>query len=155
MLSLKYRRPETQKEIRKKSRRQELMQFQTGITSAALNIRVFSNESVLRIRWPKYWSFGISLCSEYSGLICFTSWATREAQEYWSECKWKSLRHVWLFCDPMDYTVHETLQARTLEWVAIPFSRGNLPTQGLNPGLPQSNAQNSPIQDSMVCELRT
>ena len=37
------------------------------------SIRVFSNESVLRIRWPKYWSFGISLCSEYSGLICFRS----------------------------------------------------------------------------------
>ena len=58
-------------------------------------------------------------------------------------------------CGTMDYTVHGILQARTLEWVAIPFSRGNLPTQGLNPGLPQSNAQNSPIQDSMVCELRT
>ena len=26
-------------------------------------------------------------------------------------------------CDPMDYTVHEILQARTLDWVAIPFSR--------------------------------
>ena len=26
-------------------------------------------------------------------------------------------------CDPMDYTVHETLQARIPEWVAIPFSR--------------------------------
>ena len=26
-------------------------------------------------------------------------------------------------CDPMDYTVHGTLQARTLEWVAVPFSR--------------------------------
>ena len=25
-------------------------------------------------------------------------------------------------CDPMDYTVHEILQARTLEWVAYPFS---------------------------------
>ena len=35
------------------------------------SIRFFSNESVLCIRWPKYWSFGISLCSEYSGLICF------------------------------------------------------------------------------------
>ena len=29
------------------------------------------------------------------------------------------------FCDPMDYTVHEILQARVLEWVAIPFSRGS------------------------------
>ena len=37
------------------------------------SIRVFSNESVLRIRWPKYWSFsfGISLSNEYSGLISF------------------------------------------------------------------------------------
>ena len=28
-------------------------------------------------------------------------------------------------CDPMDYTVYEILQARTLEWVAFPFSRGS------------------------------
>ena len=36
-------------------------------------LRVFSNESVLRIRWPKYWtfSFSISPSSEYSGLISF------------------------------------------------------------------------------------
>ena len=35
------------------------------------SIRVFSNESVLRIKWPKYWSFSftISPCNEYSGLI--------------------------------------------------------------------------------------
>ena len=35
------------------------------------NIRVFSNESVLHIRWPKYWSFSfiISPFNEYSGLI--------------------------------------------------------------------------------------
>ena len=37
------------------------------------SIRVFSNESVLYIRWPKYWSFsfGISPSNEYSGLISF------------------------------------------------------------------------------------
>ena len=37
------------------------------------HIRVFSNESVLRIRWPKYWSFSFSIGSsnEYSGLISF------------------------------------------------------------------------------------
>ena len=36
-------------------------------------IRVFSNESVLRIRWPKYWSFSFSISpsSEHSGLISF------------------------------------------------------------------------------------
>ena len=35
------------------------------------NIRVFSSESALHIRWPKYWSFSISPSSEYSGLISF------------------------------------------------------------------------------------
>ena len=37
------------------------------------NIRVFTNESVLRIRWPKYWSFSFSISpsNEYSGLIFF------------------------------------------------------------------------------------
>ena len=37
------------------------------------SIRVFSNESVLRSRWPKYWSFSfnISPSNEYSGLISF------------------------------------------------------------------------------------
>ena len=36
-------------------------------------IRVFSNESDLRIRWPKYWSFNFSISpsSEYSGLFSF------------------------------------------------------------------------------------
>ena len=35
------------------------------------SIRVFSNESVLHIRWPKYWTFSISPSNEYSGLISF------------------------------------------------------------------------------------
>ena len=37
------------------------------------SIRVFSNESVLHIRWPKYWSFSFSMSpsNEYSGLISF------------------------------------------------------------------------------------
>ena len=42
------------------------------------SIRVFSNESVLHIRWPKYWSFSFSISSssEYSGLISlgWTGW---------------------------------------------------------------------------------
>ena len=35
------------------------------------SIRVFSNESALYIRWPKYWSFSISPSNEYSQLISF------------------------------------------------------------------------------------
>ena len=43
------------------------------LSSIFPNIRFFSNESVLHIRWPKHWSFNFSIdpSSEYSGLISF------------------------------------------------------------------------------------
>ena len=43
------------------------------LTSIFPSIRVFSNESVLHIRWPEYWSFSFSMSfsNEYSGLISF------------------------------------------------------------------------------------
>ena len=43
------------------------------LSSIFPSIRVFSNESVLPIRWPKYWSFSFSISpsNEYSGLISF------------------------------------------------------------------------------------
>ena len=41
------------------------------LPSIFLSIRVFSNESALHIRWPKYWSFSISPSNEYSGLSFF------------------------------------------------------------------------------------
>ena len=75
-------------------------------------IKVFSNESTLRMRWPKYWSFSFSIVHDYSpgqntGWVTvpfsrgssqprdrtqvshiagrfFTSWATNKTQEYWS-----------------------------------------------------------------------
>ena len=46
--------------------------------------RVYFNESVLCIRWPKYWSFSISPSNEYSGLISFRIWSLfspRDSQE--------------------------------------------------------------------------
>ena len=39
-------------------------------------------------------------------------------------------------CDPINYTVHGVFQARILEWVAIPFSRGIFSIQGSNSGPP-------------------
>ena len=59
------------------------------------SIRVFSSQSVLRIRWPKYWSFSFSISpfNEYSGLISF-------------RIDWLDLLAV-------------------LEWVAYPFSKGS------------------------------
>ena len=43
-------------------------------------IRVFSSESVLSIRWPKFWNFrfSISPSNEYSGLISFRKWGRKE-----------------------------------------------------------------------------
>ena len=54
------------------------------------SIRVFSNELVLQIRWPKYWSFSMSISpsNEYSGLISFKiDWfdllaVPRDSQEF-------------------------------------------------------------------------
>ena len=41
------------------------------LSSIFPSIRVFFNESIFHIRWPKYWSFSISPSDEYSGLISF------------------------------------------------------------------------------------
>ena len=60
------------------------------------------------------------ICADQHG-ISRPSW---EDLEGWSKVKWKSLSHVQLFAT-VDYTVHGILQARILEWVAIPYSRGS------------------------------
>ena len=41
-----------------------------------------------------------------------------------AKCKVKVIQLCPTLCDPMDYTVRGILQARILEWVAFPFSRG-------------------------------
>ena len=57
------------------------------LPSIFASIRVFSNGSVLCIRWPKYWSFSISPSNEYSGLI-YWYWLV------WSPCLSKRLTKV-------------------------------------------------------------
>ena len=48
-------------------------------------------------------------------------------------------------CDPLDYTAHGILQARILEWVAIPFSRGS--------SQPRDQTQSPTLQmDSLLSE---
>ena len=59
------------------------------------SIRLFSNEPVLRIRWPRYWSFSFSMSpsNEYSGLISF-GWnpcSPRESQESSPTPQFKSI----------------------------------------------------------------
>ena len=46
-------------------------------------------------------------------------------QYYLKDVKVKVALSCLTLCDPMDYTVHGILQARILEWVAFPFSRGS------------------------------
>ena len=95
------------------------------------SIRVFSNESALCIRWPKYWSFtfSISPSNEYLGLFSFRmDWLDLLAvQEDEQHAAAKSLQSCLTLCDPIDGSppgsaVPGILQARTLEWVAISFS---------------------------------
>ena len=49
-------------------------------------------------------------------------------------------------CDPMDYTVHELLQARILEWVAIPFSRGSFQPRDQTPRSPALQSDSLPAE---------
>ena len=76
------------------------------------SIRVFSNESALRIRWPKYWSFSISPSNEYSGLISFRmdGWISLQSvqghlkslpQHYSSKAS--ILRHSAFFTDQLSH----------------------------------------------------
>ena len=53
------------------------------------SIRVFSNESVLRFRWPKYWSFSFSISptDKYSGLLSFRT-------EVWTLCSPGTLKSL-------------------------------------------------------------
>ena len=52
-------------------------------------------------------------------IICSQRWRN----SVWSEVK--VAQSCLIFCDPMNYTIHGILQARILEWVSIPFSRGS------------------------------
>ena len=49
-------------------------------------------------------------------------------------------------CNPMNYIAHGILQARILEWVAFPFSRGIFPTQGSKPRFPTLQADSLPAE---------
>ena len=93
------------------------------------SIRIFSNESVLRIRWPKYWSFSFSICpsNEYSGLIFFRiDWlelfAVRRLDQIRSVAQSCPTLSNCMDCSPPGSSVHGIFQARVLEWGAIAFS---------------------------------
>ena len=77
------------------------------------SIRVFSNESVLHIRWPKYWSFSFSISpsNEYSGLISFRMnwldllvvWGTLKSLLQYHSSKASILWHLTFFIVQLSY----------------------------------------------------
>ena len=106
------------------------------------SIRVFSNNSALHIRWPKYWScsFSINPSNEYSGLISFrTDWLDLLAAQVEHLLHYvcaKSLCHVWSFAT-LWTIAHLALSmgfSRQESWSGVPFpTPGNLPDQGIEP----------------------
>ena len=56
-----------------------------------------------------------------------------------------------ILCDSMDYTVHGILQARILEWVAIPFRGSFQPNPGIKPRSPTSLADSLPAEPPGNC----
>ena len=118
------------------------------LPSVFLSIRVFSNKSVLHIRWPEYWSFSFSISpsNEYSELISFKmDWLdplNRGLGDYLCivlifhnqgilflkiklslQTLYNSLLDPWTVAHQS--SLHGILQARILEWVAMPSSRGS------------------------------
>ena len=126
------------------------------------SIRVSSNESVLWIRWPKYWSFSFSISPSngYSGLISFRiDWFDLAVQGTLKSLLWhhsskasilwcsaffmvqlsypymkevkvlatQSCPTLWklMDCRVSSSSVHGILQARILDWIAMPFSWGS------------------------------
>ena len=79
------------------------------------SIKIFSNESILQIRWPKYWSFSFSICpsNEYSGLISiridwFDFLAVQRTQESSPTPEFKSISSLMLsyFYGPTFTSIH-------------------------------------------------
>ena len=127
-------------------------------------IRVFSKESVLHIRWPKYWSFSFSIIpsQEHPGLISFRmDWLDLLAvqgtlksllQHHSSKAPvlWHSLSHVQLIATPWTIACQAPLSmgfSRQEYWNGLPFpSPGDLPNPGMEPESPELQADSLPIE---------
>ena len=132
------------------------------------NIRVFSSESALRIRWPKYWSliFSISPSNEYSGLISFgMDWLGLLAvqgtlksllQHHSSKVSvfqgsaffMVQLSHLYLTESESKVTQSPSMGFFRQEyWNGLPFpSPGDLPDPGIEPRSPTLQADSLPSE---------
>ena len=94
------------------------------------SIRVFSNESAVHFRWPKYWSFSfsISLSNKYSGLflwdwLVWSPCSPRDSQESSPTPQFKSINSLALslLYDPTLTSVHDYWKSDSL-WLYRPLS---------------------------------
>ena len=119
------------------------------------SIGVFSNKSVLRIKWPEHWSFSINPSNEYSGLISFRiDWfdllavqGTLKSLLQHHSSKASILRHSTFFMVQLSHTYMTTGKAKAVirwtlvgnvmsTWVgSLSLLQGIIPTQGSNPSL--------------------
>ena len=93
------------------------------------SLRVFSNESALRIRWPKYWScsFGIRPSSEHSGLISFrmdwldlpaVQWTLKSLLQHHSS-KASIFWHSAFFTVQLSHPYMTTEKNHSLDWMNL------------------------------------
>ena len=75
------------------------------------SIRVFSNESTLRMRWPKYWSFSISPSNEHPGLISF--------RMDWLDLLTVQLSHPYRYKQKVSHTGQRPLSKNTYSGILI------------------------------------
>ena len=121
-------------------------------------IRVFSNESALRMRWPKYWSFSFSISpsNEHPGLISFrmdwldllavqgtlrvfSNTTVQKHQFFCAQLSSQSNSHI------HPYSPWNSLGQNTRVG-SLSFLQGIFPTQGLNPGLLHLQADSLPAE---------
>ena len=81
----------------------------------------------------------------YNTLKCYYILISIERSSWVYSVKVKVAQPCPTLCDPMGYTVHGILQARILEWVAFPFSRGSL-QPGIKPRSPTLQADSLPAE---------
>ena len=119
------------------------------------NIRVFSNKSALFIRWPKYWSFSLSISSsnKYSGLISFridwfdlfaVQWTLKSLPQHYS---WKAsilwcsaffmvqLLHLYITSGENRVLTTQTFVGKNTGVSCRFLLQGIFPTQGSSPHL--------------------
>ena len=111
------------------------------------SIRVFSNESALRIRWPKYWSFSFSISpsSEHPGLLSFRIWDSHypnypvlricNVSIWWAANLNQRKKSIWYSCHLQlshpghwwSLDDHYFSQWYSSEFIPAPLSRQTLP----------------------------